>query len=395
MAFMRKRILGNCMHVLSRFPDNTFDCILTDPPYGLGFMSREWDKTTPRVGYWRELLRVAKPGAFFLCFGGTRMYHRVVCAIEDSGWIIKDSLMWLYGGGFPKAQNVGRDIDKLLHCESEVVDIRSQQGPKSMFDGGNPRPVTRPGMRFDGYHTALKPAFEPIVLAMKPLDGTYAKNALKHGVAGLNIDAARISTKAKSFVDRRENRIGQNAYGKYGVCDYNGEKGRWPANVIFSHSPDCNCERIEQGTLGWECVERCPVGILGIQSRLPSSSYRPPDKGGSGNLYTIPHKNGQHRGHNDNGTAARFFYCAKASPRERGSYNNHPTVKPPALLTYLLKLIAPPGNPAVLDPFMGSGSTIIAALRLGLGYCGIEKDKHSFEIARRRLFEEVKRREAE
>lgn len=153
-------IQGDCLDVMKTYPENYFSGIVTDPPYGLGFMGKEWDFGLPCAAIWAEMLRVCKPGSIMLCFGGTRTWHHLACAMENLGWKIRDTIIWLYGSGFPKSHNFGRAI----------------------------------GGKWTGYGTALKPAWEPIIVAMKPLDGTFEQNAKKWGVAGLNIDVSRIET---------------------------------------------------------------------------------------------------------------------------------------------------------------------------------------------------------
>lgn len=355
-------INDDCLEALRGFEDNSIDHIVTDPPYGLAFMGENWDHGVPGRRFWREMLRVCKPGSFLLAFGGTRTFHRLACNIEDAGWEIRDCLMFLHGMGFPKSFNIGKKIDS-----------------------------------FDGYGTAFKPAFEPIICAMKPIDKNFVNNALKWGLAGLNIDACRIEYKNDS--DRDQARVPQlklNSktgliYGfKTGEGRIDGEyhdvsKGRFPANVILSHSPDCritgtqsvgNKERDSlqdtdhkgnarfqysdqrhQFTYGkeevpiYECVEGCPVKSLNSQSQ----------------------------------NASRFFYTAKASRKERGEGNNHPTVKPLALMEYLIKLVSAPKPGIILDPFAGSGTTLLACKRLQIPCIGIEKEPDYVEIIKRRI----------
>src|SRR6185312_518845 len=197
--------LGDCREVRSALPDNSVDTIITDPPYGLEFMGKGWDKGVPGVEFWKEFLAVAKPGAMLLAFGGTRTFHRMTAAIEDSGWEIRDCMMWLYGSGFPKSLNISKAIDKAKGVERDVVGISANDRPASQVKGGKafdrgldegqehqPLMITAPATdlakQWDGWGTALKPAWEPIIVAMKPLDGTFAENAEKWGVAGINVD---------------------------------------------------------------------------------------------------------------------------------------------------------------------------------------------------------------
>lgn len=406
---------GDCLTVMTQYPDNHFSSIVTDPPYGLKFMGKEWDHGVPGVEFWKQALRVSKPGAFLLAFGGTRTYHKLACAIEDAGWEIRDCLMWLYGSGFPKSLDITKAIDKRGGNPALVDEIAQaiKQARKernlsfkecddkycggssnwSWFEG-RPAGVRIPSdelmqkicedwpelqeyfikvqslnrevigsgfggltwnkpddftgkkfeitascsdlaKKFTGYGTALKPAWEPIIMAMKPCNGTFAQNAEKWGQAGINIETSRIEGK------------------------------RWPANLILDE---------ESGAM------------LDEQSGI---------------------------------NASRFFYCAKASPSERNegcngltlkkcqtgcagampidddgkerdrfkkeARNHHPTVKPLKLMKYLIKLVMPPKDGILLDPFAGSGSTIVAAKHLGYDAVGIELQEEYCEIARKRV----------
>jgi site-specific DNA-methyltransferase (adenine-specific) len=332
--------LGDCLDVMRTMEDNCVSAIITDPPYGLSFMNKGWDHTVPGVEYWQEMLRISKPGAHLLAMGGTRTFHRLTCAIEDAGWEIRDCLMWIYGSGFPKSHN---------------------------------------HFGIEGYGTAVKPAYEPIIMAMKPCDGTFKQNAEKWGQAGINIDGCRIGTDT----------ILTNGMGSMATACPNVPKsvdfvgkchiGRWPANVIFDEEAADTLDE-QSGILSGPKKERV-------------------ERKGEG--------------------ASRFFYCAKASSSERnegldclpigqtiggGGINNtednvcgkygsikaaaknyHPTVKPLKLMEYLIKLIMPPDNGILLDPFAGSGTTILAAKRLGFSAVGIEKEEEYVKIAKARL----------
>ena len=343
---------------MAKMDSCSISCIVTDPPYGLHFMGKSWDnyaKGSLPIGrkvkgavsnseaheaarydarrndefqdfitqVALEALRIVKPGGHMLMFGAPRRFHRQTCALEDAGWEIRDCLMWLYGSGFPKSHN---------HFGME------------------------------GYGTALKPAWETIIMAMKPCDGTFKQNAEKWGQAGINIDACRIGNETITTCGGQKF---PNLYGKYNEVDESQHKGRWPANVLLDEEA---------------------AKMLDEQSGI---------------------------------NASRFFYCPKASSRERdegleelplkklaGCYgefagdgrgrqtehqpkrNNHPTVKPLKLMEYLIKLVMPPGDGLLLDPFAGSGTTILAAQNLGFKAIGIEKDPGYCEIARKRCGEE-------
>ncbi len=332
-------INGDCLKVLDAYLDNTFSGIVTDPPYGLNFMGKKWDSVIPGEKYWTEFLRVCKPGAMMLCFGGTRTYHRLACYIEDAGWEIRDCLMWIYGSGFPKSHN---------------------------------------NFGLEGYGTALKPAYEPIILAMKPIDGTYAQNVEKWGVGGLNIDVSRIDAPDQSKLEKNWNRenITDIRSGNFGNGISSGIKlttkaknGRWPANILFDEETASMLD--EQTGISKSSIGKCNATKV--------NSTHKDAKG-----FHTTGRSVEWEGYGDSGGASRFFYCAKACPRERKD-NNHPTVKPLKLLEYLLKLIAPPKDALILDPFAGSGSTIVAAKKLGIDSVGIEIDEEYCKIANCRL----------
>lgn len=346
-------------------------------------MGKGWDYNVPSVAQFVEILRVLRPGGTMLCFAGSRTQHRMAVNVEDAGFILKDCIMWLYGSGFPKATDISKQIDKA---------------------GGNiTAPATAEAKLWDGWKShGLKPAYEPILVAMKANEGSYANNALTHGVAGLNIDAGRIELNG-DYKCKANGRPSQT-----GLCDnYDpdeanqaDDKGRFPANVILD----------EQA-----------AKMLDEQSGpSSSSSYRPPDAGGTGNSLTFKHEVGEDRGFNDFGGASRFFYCAKASKSERNEGceqffwrkdpqrpsgvvevtesewlhlpeedrargNVHPTIKPLDHMEYLCKLTSTPTGGIVLDPFAGSGTTCLAAYNTGRDYIGIERDPDYIKIIEARL----------
>jgi site-specific DNA-methyltransferase (adenine-specific) len=398
-------------------PADSVDAIVSDPPYGLAFMGKEWDHGVPGVEFWTEALRVAKPGAHLVAFGGTRTFHRLAVAIEDAGWEVRDCLSWLYGSGFPKSLDVGKAIDKRggavadfstfrdavreamkrtgvtraqlqdalgNHMLSHYLTAGSQPAVPNLRDyriirdtvdlgsefdalfadeaerevvgrsahksgiangtsnhrtvGGTiakhvdiTRPATDAAKQWDGWGTALKPAFEPIVLARKPLVGTVAANVTQYGTGGINVDGCRLTPVGKVQAKGRGRgefglNSGWNAHANKDSL-YDGTLGRWPANV---------------------CLDEDAAAMF------PES---------------------------------RYFYTAKASRREReaGDVKNlHPTVKPIALMRWLCRLVTPPGG-LVLDPFNGSGSTGCAAVLEGFRYLGAELDAEYVEIARKRI----------
>lgn len=382
-------INANCLDALAGL--DLVDAVVTDPPYGLDFMGKDWDHGIPGVKFWEAILGAMKPGAHLLAFGGTRTYHRLVCAIEDAGFEIRDCLMWVYGTGFPKSLNVGKAIDKAANVERKYRDDPRWAGkyPKGP-GGGEPSPMVKQASRkndgplqtsdpatdaakqWDGWGTALKPAWEPIIVARKPLDGTVAANVLEHGTGALNIDGCRVSM-AQADADfirktARPNTAGQEHDGD--VMNLPAaravnvhSKGRWPANVIHDGS--------EEVLAGFPEAAR-PCGTPKKTTHRDGMFHT----GQPGAIYS------------DSGSTSRFFYCAKASKKDRGEGNDHPTVKPRALMRYLCRLVTPPGG-VVLDPFMGSGSTLLAAQAEGFRSVGIDTEAHYCEIAGARLKDHV------
>lgn len=329
---MIKLINDNCIEALKLMPSNSVDSIVTDPPYELGFMGKAWDSTgiANDVSMWREALRVLKPGGHLIAFSGTRTYHRMASAIEDAGFEIRDMMQWLYGSGMPHGKNIG-----------------------------------------DGWNTALKPANEPMVLARKPIsEKTVADNVMRWGTGGINIDDSRIyrdpnDKSGWSVTGSKESENRAMSGKNYARNPKPDNAGRFPANVL---------------------LDETAAAILDEQSGYLKS--------GENNIRTKPGTFIEHGGfgksgdvqvsYGDSGGASRFFYCAKASKHERGEGNDHATVKPLKLMEYLVTLVTPP-NGTVLDPFMGSGTTGIAAKNKGFSFIGIEQDKHYCDIANRRI----------
>lgn len=384
--------VGDCRDVLDDYPDNTFTSVVTDPPYGISFMSKGWDKDVPGSEYWERVLRVAKPGASMLCFAGTRTLHRMGTAIEESGWVIRDCIMWVYGSGFPKSHNISKAVDKVKGAKFRSEPAKGVGFMNTNDDGWNNTrnrlvmvsEKSADGKLWDGYGTALKPAWEPVILAMKPLDGSFSSNALNHGVGGLNIDGCRVGYGVGGSKPRYIPNNKNNVYGSsMGGGDWVNVNGRWPANFVLSHSEGCKLvgyktvegkviNRFKDGAKPfgggaghpydtekfpdssvpiYDCVDDCPVGMVDFQ--------------GSG--------------------VSRFFYTTKANKRERGDYNKHPTVKPLAMMNYLIKLVTMPRNNLILDPFSGSGSTLISCSLNGVKSVGVELDRNYAEIARKRF----------
>lgn len=359
---------GDCLEVLRGMADASVDAIVTDPPYGLSFMGKRWDYDVPSVEVWAECLRVLKPGGHLLAFAGTRTQHRMAVRIEDAGFEIRDMIAWVYGSGFPKSHN----------------------GPW----GG----------------TALKPALEPITVARKPLAGTVAENVLRHGTGGLNIDGCRVAT--SDALGGGHSTGGQQMTG--------GWERPWmrdPAAV------EANAERSREAVAKAEALGRWPANLIHDGSEEVLAAFPQSEVSGSAKRGTrseaapngIFGRLAQGRLHNDSGSAARFFYCAKASRKDRNEgcegmvqkmptaangaenavsanrgsrsgprENHHPTVKPTDLMRYLCRLVTPTGG-IVLDPFTGSGSTGKAAVIEGFRFVGIEREAEYVEIARARI----------
>ena len=410
--------LGDCLETLRTMPDNSVDSIVTDPPYGLSFMGKRWDYDVPSVEIWAECLRVLKPGGHLLAFAGTRTQHRMAVRIEDAGFEIRDMIAWVYGSGFPKSLDVSKAIDKAAGAEREVVGTKRSglaMNDQLNDDGWhNARagevgkmvnitaPATEAARQWQGWGTALKPVLEPITVARKPLIGTVAENVLQHGTGAINVDGCRVNPGEVVPGGGKSARGNGGLYGD-GAATENARPhiaGRWPANLIHDGSE--------------EVVARFPV-----TAPAKAANRGLQNSGRHGGLADIGSniKEGTDtvRGHNDEGgSAARFFYCAKASRADRNEGtehleqrvvstwggdeddlsdgkkstipkgNHHPTVKPTDLMAYLVRLVTPPGG-LVLDPFMGSGSTGKAAMREGFRFIGCEMSPEYLEIARARI----------
>jgi len=357
---------------MKEMPDNSVDSIVTDPPYELGFMGKSWDASgiAFNVEVWQEALRVLKPGGHLLAFSGSRTYHRMAVAIEDAGFQIRDQIMWIYGSGFPKSLDISKAIDKVAGAERKVIGEKitgRALGGSNWKDGDAggqemvsiTAPATAEAKQWQGWGTALKPAHEPIVVARKLIEGTVAANVLTYGAGGLNIEASRVAEKLEGDLNRFTKTDGGSFNSFSQTTPTVRQEGRWPANVIHDGSD--------------EVVEYF-------------------------------------------GEPARFFYCAKASKKDRNDglddfdairvhdgrkagnpggsnprnrtndvkVNHHPTVKPTDLMRYLCRLITPP-NGVVLDPFMGSGSTGRGAILEGFDFIGIEQDADYIKIAQARI----------
>ena len=406
---------GNNLDILPELQSNSVDSIVCDPPYELGFMGKSWDNSgiAYSVELWQQCLRVLKPGGHLLAFGGTRTWHRLAVAIEDAGFEIRDNIAWLYGSGFPKSHNISKAIDKMQGAEREVVGETRKgliPGQSSFVNANQMRdsaditaPATDEAKAWDGWGTALKPAHEPIVVARKPVEGTVAENVLQYGTGALNIDASRIGTDSGwSYPNGAGGNgfhggVGRNPDGSR-TEPVSSTQGRWPANIILD---EYTAELLDQ---------QSGISKDGIAGARTGKS-----NGYDGGWKAQPNNK---LGYNGQGGASRFFYVAKANKRDRNEgldklqvgkagavYNQrpsgglnahlhgedskptanfHPTVKPTALMQYLIRLVTP-DNGTVLDPFCGSGSTGKAAILENKSFIGIELTPEYLPIIEGRL----------
>lgn len=375
---------ADCRDAMRGLDPCSVDSIVTDPPYGLSFMGKDWDHGVPGVAFWTEALRVAKPGAHLLAFGGTRTFHRLACAIEDAGWEIRDTVMYVYGSGFPKSLDVSKAIDKAAGAEREVVGQHNAPA-KSIYSQGErdlpqdvaiTAPATPAARQWSGWGTALKPAFEPVILARKPLDSTVAANVLKWGTGAVNVDGSRVPTDP-SVDDPRLGGNGtwgtKNAAKNVYAGGYAGERvgssplGRWPANFIHDGSDEA-------------------VAGMGDAARYfysAKASKRDRDEGLEG-MDAKPRGLREDGRFNSGGRTLVDGEWVETHSQPQAKRNHHPTVKPTALMRYLCRLVTPPGG-VVLDPFMGSGSTGKAAMLEGFRFIGIDLSAEYVEIARARI----------
>ena len=380
---------GDCIEVMRGMADGCVDAIVTDPPYGLGFMGRAWDALPPGYDFAVECLRVLKPGGHMLAFGGTRTWHRLAVAIEDAGFEIRDSIAWMYGSGFPKSLDVSKAIDKGEgHWRGKGGNVAT--GNASMRSPNLERtpkgdPITADAAAWKGWGTALKPAFEPIVVARKPLNGTVAANVLAYGTGALNVDACRVGTtdslgggamKGSTSHSEGWDRAWKNdaeataAHAERVTANVAKAEalGRWPANVILDESQAAELDRQSGVQSGGQRVEGKVTGTT-----FGSGSTMPDDLTGV-------------LSYGDSGGASRFFYTAKANSHERPRIGGsaHPTVKPLTLMRYLVRLVTPPGG-IVLEPFAGSGTTLEACIVEGFKCIGIERDPTYLDLIVQRV----------
>lgn len=416
-----KLLTGDVLEQLKTLPADYFDAVLSDPPYGISFMSKEWDKGVPSSEVYAELMRVLKPGAFGLHFGGTRMWHRLAVNIEDAGFELRDTVMWLYGVGFPKSHNISKALDKAAGAEREVLgrNPNSRENcdkSNTIYESGTvgktdyiTAPATAAARQWHGYGTALKPAFEPALLVQKPLDKTFANNVLAHGCGALNIDGCRVGDEpvakliSAPTAAKGGRLLGGSVLNTIKGCELGVAYGRFPANLILD-------EEVAAALDATVPASKSPATTKPKRSTRPQTS----------NAYGEYSANGRViNGHGDAGGPSRFFYCAKVSTKERNagcgeledkewsgdgacvperanrpfipSKNNHPTLKPLVLTEYMAKLLLVPkradGQPRrILVPFSGAGSEMIGALKAGWDEVwGIELNGDYVKIAKARI----------
>jgi site-specific DNA-methyltransferase (adenine-specific) len=443
-----KVINGNSAEILKTYPENTFDCVVTDPPYGIGFLGKSWDSNTGDREVYEQCLRVLKPGGHLLAFSAARTYHHLAMTVETVGFEIRDQIMWIYGSGFPKSQDVGRQIHKktvgkpdkqrfdpaiMIREKNPNPNVRDSKGD-SLYESGHQKndtghyrhpdtnkvyrmlpdingdnlKVSHEGNKYgvifeeiievdsewSGWGTQLKPAHEPIVMARKPVIGSIRENVLEHGTGAINIDATRVTYGDNENISTapRKAGIGIKKFSKgdeYGVETTNDELKADGFVTQASELGRFPANVIHDGSD--EVVSLFPHSTSG--ARKSTHKIKGLDTGEQRAVFGDDAISGKYNvqpftdAQADEGSAARFFYCPKVSRSERHigtAENNHPTVKPIELMKYLIKLVTPP-NGHILDPFNGSGSTGCAAVELGFDYTGIELDPNYVEIATKRI----------
>ena len=437
---------GNMLDMLDVIEPNSIDSIITDPPYELNFMNKGWDNSgiAFQKETWQKCYKVLKPGGYLLAFGGSRTFHRIACAIEDAGFEIRDTIMWLYGSGFPKSMDISKQIDKKKGVEREIVGIKNYSSPDfTKYDGSmmnlsnlksekarkhlyDTAPATELAKQWQGWGTALKPSYEPIIVARKPFKGSLVDNVIEYGVGGINIDECRVGNEEmKAQISGKTSRAFQSeattTAGGMGVDHI----GRFPANTILTYD-DTDFDEVCGGfpnTKGGS-----PINFEKVRKQ---KIY-----GGNSLLESKTKGIGYYVGFNDSGSASRYFYCAKASKKDRDEglddfeattdkakgngldrvcefcgvsqltpelchceikswitkpkKNIHPTVKPTELMQYLVRLVSPEGA-TILDPFNGSGSTGKAVMyenkerQKNYKYIGIELTEEYLPISKARI----------
>lgn len=404
---------GSMLDMLEHIEPNSIDSVVTDPPYELNFMNKGWDNAgvSFQPDTWKRCYEVLKPGGYLLAFGGSRTFHRIAVAIEDAGFEIRDTIMWLYGSGFPKSMNIGLAVDKKNGVESKIVgyaestmpdfrDVGKKQKELSGIDKltfgqienseRKAQPIYEVQNEWSGWGSCLKPSFEPIIVARKPLEGTLVDNVLTYGVGGLNIDECRVPANPGEYDIRHYTKEDcfQNLKPKESKFQVKPQPaGRFPANTILTYDDndyDEVCGRFPDSGKGNNGI---PYNYAGREYNNKETSMFNGDKPQAPSNY------------NDSGSASRYFYCAKASKKDRDEgldkiesrkKNTHPTVKPTELMQYLVRLVTPNGG-TILDPFNGSGSTGKAAMyenkerNKDYKYIGIELTEEYLPIAKARI----------
>lgn len=427
---------GDSLEVLRELPDDSLDAVVTDPPYALSFMGKDWDSLHPDPKIWEQCFRVLKPGGHLLSFGGTRTWHRLTCDIEDAGFEIRDSIAWLYGSGFPKSLDVSKAIDKTRRrdyvtaalrlgmsipgrnvddwtkedhspgdkwwaefrahlptedwqrLEREVVG-QGKSGPAAIAyvrDGAGQYDITAPATdaakQWQGWGSAMKPAFEPVVVARKPFKGTLAANVQAHGTGALNIDACRVGLNGdyKSKPNGRPSLTGLGDNYDPAVANKPDTVGRWPTNVVMDDS--------QSAVLDAETLPTKSTGGKGKKSLVHTMKNTYGDYSGETETGVNTFQNAGGLG--DEGGVSRYFptfkYQAKAPKKERPNVDGvaHPTVKPVELMRWLVRLVTPPDG-WVLDPFAGSGTTGEAAVLEGMNCILIEKQDEYLPLIMERV----------
>jgi len=399
---------GDCLDVLRTLPDASVDSVVTDPPAGVAFMGKAWDEDKGGRRQWiawmaevmAEALRVLKPGGHALVWALPRTSHWTATALEDAKFEVRDCLVHVFGSGFPKSMDVSKAMDKVAGAERDVVGTKAGTPGYSLSQGrGNAvygqgiggsgdaareceitAPATDLAKQWTGWGTALKPASEHWWLVRKPLVGTVAANVERYGTGALNIDASRVGT--VTWKRPGSPAVGTSAYGDFaGGEARTHEGGRWPPNLLLSHTEDC---------IEGACADDCAVSEMDRQAqRVGGGNGKPIEAGAFGQHGRYGRANGAvKQSYADTGGASRFFpafrYQAKPAKSEKGTINTHPTVKPVALMEWLIRLVTPPGG-VVLDPFLGSGTTGVAAVKGGFGFIGIEREAEYLSIARARI----------
>jgi len=381
-------IQGDNRDTLKQYPDNHFDSIVTDPPYGIAFLGKDWDNNTGAVETWEECFRVLKPGGHILAFSAARTYHHLATNIEGVGFDIRDQLMWLYASGFPKAQDIGKAIDKRAKKESKTIPRKKDTECGMIYKAQTPE-----AQQWAGWKTALKPAHEPIVMARKPFKGSCLDNVLTHSVGALNIDATRIPLEDGAINPNTKVEYSEYNFGNAGeenkqnnlTSKFNpNEQGRFPSNVmgeVEGYQKYFYCPKISKAErhCGFEQTN-IPTSEGGI---IPTFREMIEQMGGhltEGGGVWLPHCK-EIKAH---GVKHEYDIWLKMNNKTVNVGNNHPTVKPVELMKYLVRLVTPE-NGKVLDPFCGSGSTGMAAVELGHTFIGCELDPNYVDIASTRI----------